>query len=179
VAHLQVVHPDDLARFGTLGVTANAQMLWAQLDGQMTDLTMPFLGPERANGQYPFEGLRAAGARLAGGSDWPISTPDPIQQIHVGVNRAAPPGYAFGDDGAGESFLPEQRLTLDAAVEAFTAGSAFVNHLDDTGVIRVGNLADLVVLDRDPFAHPPEEIGEARVLMTFVDGRPVHEAPGI
>jgi predicted amidohydrolase YtcJ len=179
VAHLQVVHPDDLARFGTLGVTANAQMLWAQLDGQMTDLTMPFLGPERASGQYPFEGLRAAGARLAGGSDWPISTPDPIQQIHVGVNRTAPPGYAFGDDGAEKPFLPEQRLTLDAALEAFTAGSAFVNHLDDTGVIRVGNLADLVVLDRDPFAHPPEEIGETRVLMTFVDGRPVHEAPGI
>jgi predicted amidohydrolase YtcJ len=178
VAHLQVIHPDDVARFGALGVTANAQMLWAQLDGQMTELTIPFLGPDRANGQYPFGALRAAGARLAGGSDWPISTPDPIQQIHVGVNRSAPPGYAFGDDGGGAVFLPEQRLSLDAAVEAFTAGSAFVNHLDETGVIRVGNVADLVVLDRDPFAHSPDEVGDARVLLTFVDGRAVYEAPG-
>ena len=94
-----MVHPDDVARFGALGVTANAQMLWAQLDGQMTELTIPFLGPDRSDRQYPFEGLRAAGARLAGGSDWPISTPDPLQQIHVGVNRMAPPGYTFGDDG--------------------------------------------------------------------------------
>ncbi len=175
-AHLQVVHPDDLARFGRLGVTANAQMLWAQLDGQMTELTIPFLGPDRSDWQYPFEGLRAAGASLACGSDWPISTPDPLQQIHVGVNRMAPPGYTYGDDGGAGPFLPSQRLTLDAAVRAFTAGSAYVNHLDETGSIRVGNLADLVVLDRDPFANPPEEIGETRVLMTFVDGAQVYEA---
>jgi hypothetical protein len=178
VAHLQVVHPDDLPRFGALGVTANMQMLWAQLERQMADLTIPFLGPDRATWQYPFEGLRTAGARLAGGSDWPISTPDPIQQIHVGVNRMSPPGYAFGDAGAARSFLPEQRLSLDAAVEAFTAGSAFVDHLDDTGAIREGYAADLVVLDRDPFAHPPDEIGATRVLLTFADGRPVYEAPG-
>ena len=179
MAHLQVVHPDDLARFRPLGVTANAQMLWAQLDGQMTEMTMPFLGQSASERQYPLEGLRAAGARLAAGSDWPVSAPDPMQQIHVGVNRTAPPGYTFADEGGDEPFLPSQRLTLDAAVRAFTAGSAYVNHLDDTGLIRVGNLADLVVLDRDPFANPPEEIGEARVLMTFVDGAQVYEAPGI
>jgi hypothetical protein len=63
-------------------------------------------------------------------------------------------------------------------VEAFTAGSAFVDHLDDTGAIREGYAADLVVLDRDPFAHPPDEIGATRVLLTFADGRPVYEAPG-
>ena len=178
VAHLQVVHPDDLGRFGTLGVAANAQMLWAQLDGQMTELTIPFLGPDRSDRQYPFESLRARGATLAAGSDWPISTPDPLQQIHVGVNRVAPPGYAFGDGGEAEPFLPRERLTLDAAVRAFTAGSAFVNQLDETGTIRVWNLADLVVLDRDVFAHPPEEIGTARAVLTLVDGRVVHEAPG-
>ena len=141
-------------------------------------MTMPFLGEERSEQQYPWEGLRAAGARLAGGSDWPVSAPDPLQQMHVGVNRSAPPGYTYADDGATEPFLPSQRLTLEAAVRAFTAGSAYVNHLDDTGSIRVGNLADLVVLDRDPFANPPEEIGEARVLMTFVDGAQVYEAAG-
>jgi predicted amidohydrolase YtcJ len=177
-AHLQVVHPDDLARFRRLGVTANAQMLWAQLDGQMTELTIPFLGEERAAQQYPWEGLRSAGANLAAGSDWPVSTPDPLEQIHVGVNRMASPGYAYGNEGGSEPFLPSERLPLDAAIRAFTAGSAYVNHLDDTGSIRVGNLADLVVLDRDLFAAPPEEIGEARVLMTFVDGAQVYEASG-
>jgi hypothetical protein len=178
-AHLQVVHPDDLARFGRLGVTANAQMLWAQLDGQMTEMTIPFLGEERSDQQYPWEGLRAAGAHLAAGSDWPVSAPDPLQQIHVGVNRTAPPGYTFAEEAGSEPFLPSQRLTLEEAVRAFTAGSAHVNHLDDTGSIRVGNFADLVVLDRDPFAGLPEEIGEARVLMTFVDGKQVYEARNI
>jgi len=177
-AHLQVVHPDDLARFGRLGVTANAQMLWAQLDGQMTELTIPFLGEDRSDQQYPWEGLHAAGAHLAAGSDWPVSAPDPLQQIHVGVNRMAPPGYTYAGEGGDEAFLPSQRLPLEAAVRAFTAGSAYVNHLDETGSIRVGNLADLAVLDRDPFANPPEEIGETRVLMTFIDGAQVYEASG-
>ena len=157
-------------------MTANAQMLWAQLDGQMTEMTIPFLGRERSDQQYPWEGLRGAGARLAAGSDWPISTPDPLQQIHVGVNRTAPASYAFGDGSSGEPFLPEQRLSLEVAIRAFTSGSAHVNHLDQTGSIQVGNLADLVVLDRDPFAHPPEDIAGARVLMTFVGGAQVYEA---
>ena len=74
-------------------------------------------------------------------------------------------------------FLPEQRLDLGTALTAYTAGSAYVNRLDDCGVIRPGALADLVVLDRDPFAGPPEEIGATRVLQTFVDGRRVHAAP--
>jgi len=161
-------------------MSANAQMLWAQTDGQMTELTIPFLGEPRSGWQYPFGSLLANGVQLAAGSDWPISTADPLQQMHVGVNRSAPPGYAFAteDDGAAEPLLPNERITLQAAIAAFTAGSAYVNHLDETGVIRAGAIADLVVLDRNLFAQPADEIGSARVDMTFVDGRLVHERPG-
>ena len=110
---------------------------------------------------------------LAAGSDWSVSTPDPLAAIHVAVNRMAAPGHEEGDY---EAFLPEQAIDLATSLTAYTAGSAFVNHLDDTGTIAAGKLADLVVLDRDPFAAPPSEIGSTRVLQTFVEGERVYAA---
>ena len=89
IAHLQLVHPDDAARFAALGVAANIQSLWACLDDQMTELTIPFLGEERAARQYPFGDLHRACARLVAGSDWPVSTPDPLAAIHTAVHRTA------------------------------------------------------------------------------------------
>ncbi|MFB7115716.1 amidohydrolase [Streptomyces sp. NPDC056190] len=168
LAHLQVVHPDDIPRFAQLGAIANIQPLWAAHEPQMDELTIPFLGPERAAWQYPFGSLLRAGATLAAGSDWSVSSPDPLAGIHVAVNRMEP--------GAtdGRVFLPEQRLDLATAVAAYTAGSAHVNGLDDTGALRPGHLADLVVLDRDIFTAPAEEIHTARVLRTYVSGALVH-----
>ncbi len=90
IAHIQVVHPQDRPRFAELGVTANMQPLWAAYDDQMVDLTLPYLGDERAGWQYPFADLARAGARLAAGSDWPVSSPDPLAGIHVAVNRTGP-----------------------------------------------------------------------------------------
>ncbi|MFD3376359.1 MULTISPECIES: amidohydrolase [unclassified Streptomyces] len=172
LAHLQVVHPEDVPRFRALGATANLQALWAAHEPQMDELTIPFLGPERAAWQYPFGDLLRAGATLAAGSDWPVSSPDPLAALHVAVNRVVPDA----PEGT-PAFLPDQKLDLGAAVAAYTAGSAHANHLDDiTGSITVGRLADLVVLDRDPFAGPPEEIAATRVLQTFVDGRRVYAA---
>jgi predicted amidohydrolase YtcJ len=170
LAHVQVVHPDDVPRFRALGATANMQPLWAAHEPQMDELTIPFLGPERSSWQYPFADLQREGAVLAAGSDWPVSSPDPIQGIHVAVNRVGP-----GADA--EAFLPEQRLPLGVALGAYTAGTAYVNHLDDTGTIAVGNLADLAVLDRDPFAGPASEICRTTVEQTFVGGRRVYAAP--
>ncbi|MFF3950339.1 amidohydrolase [Streptomyces sp. NPDC001902] len=172
LAHLQVVHPDDVARFRALGATANVQALWAAHEPQMDELTLPFLGPERAAWQYPFGDLLRSGATLAAGSDWPVSSPDPFQALHVAVNRRTPDA----PDGT-PVFLPEQRVDLAAAIAAYTAGSAYVNHLDDTGTVTPGKLADLVVLDRDPFAGPPAEIAATRVLQTFVGGQRVYAAP--
>ncbi|MFC1433254.1 amidohydrolase [Streptacidiphilus sp. N1-3] len=170
LAHLQVVHPQDVPRFRALGAVANIQPLWAAHEPQMDELTIPFLGGDSASWQYPFGDLLRAGATLACGSDWPVSSPDPLQGIHVAVNRR----------GHGEErpvFLPGQRLDLATALTAYTAGSAHVNHHDRTGTIRVGALADLAVLDRDPFAGPPEQIGATGVARTYVGGEQVWAAP--
>jgi predicted amidohydrolase YtcJ len=171
IAHLQVVHPDDVPRFAALGVTANMQSLWAAHEPQMDELTIPFLGPERTARQYVFGDLLRSGARLAAGSDWAVSSANPMRAIHVAVNRSL-------QDSTGaeaEPFLPSQSLELAEALAAYTIGSAYVNHLDDeTGTIEPGKLADLVVLDRDPFAHPAAEIGSTGVLATYVQGEPVY-----
>jgi len=173
IAHLQVVHPADVPRFGALGVAANCQPFWACLDDQMRDLNVPILGPERVATQYPFRSLRRAGARLAFGSDWSVTTPDPLAILQVAVTRAP------FDEPDVEPFLPEERLDLATALEAATAGSAFVNHLDGfTGAIRPGMAADLTVIDRDVFAAVPMEIGRARVDLTFVAGVPVFDRHG-
>ena len=176
LAHIQVVHPDDLPRFAELGAIANAQPLWACHDPQMDVLTMPFLGPERAAWQYPFAPLLRSGARLAMGSDWSVSTPDPLVEIEVAVNRLL--RHPLLHDLA--PFLPAERITLEQAIHGFTMGSAYVNHLDgDSGSISVGKLADLAVVDRDLFALDAGPIGDARVLATVVGGAVVFEDPAL
>lgn len=165
IAHLQFVHPDDVPRFAAHGVAANIQALWACLDDQMIELTLPFLSPEQAARQYPFGSLHRAGARLVAGSDWPVSTPDPWQALHVAVHRTA-----HGDDA--EPLLPAEALDLETALGAYTAGSAWVCGRDDAGRIEPGAVADLVMLDRDPFTGD-EPIGATRVVSTWVAGEPV------
>jgi predicted amidohydrolase YtcJ len=169
VAHLQVVTPTDRQRFADLDVAANIQALWAVNDDAMTEMTLPFLVEELAGWQYPFASLARAGVRLAAGSDWPVSTPDPLAALHVAVNRVDP-------EDPREPFLPEEALTVEQAFAAYTSGSAHVNHLDETGSLAPGMLADLAVLDRDPFAGERLGIGAARVVATYVDGREVHRA---
>jgi predicted amidohydrolase YtcJ len=178
IAHIQVVHPDDVPRFRDLGVIANAQPLWAVNEGQMLHLTIPFLGPERSAWQYPFGSLVRSGAVLAMGSDWSVSSANPLWEMHVAVNRTAPNAYEYGG-GTGEPFLPDERIDLPTALAGFTINSAYVNHLDHlTGSIEVGKRADLAVLDRDMFAQPVEEIADASVMLTFVDGERVYDAKG-
>lgn len=175
IAHVQIVHPDDLPRFAALGVTANIQPLWATLEGQMVDLTMPFLGEERSGWQYPFASLARAGARLAAGSDWSVTSPDPLWQMAVAVHRRHPTGRSDAPRALAETFLPHERLTLDQALHAFTMGSAYVNHLDHvTGSLEVGKSADLAVIDRDLTHQDLDGLGHAIVELTLVDGRPVH-----
>lgn len=176
LAHIQVVHPDDIARFRELGAVANAQALWAAHESQMDDLTIPFLGEPRWTWQYPFGSLVRAGAVLAMGSDWSVSSPDPLEEMHVAVNRVMPEDYPHKVENR-EIFLPEERIDLATAIAGFTIGSAYVNHLDDvTGSIEVGKYADLTVVDRNLFAHPPAEIADAKVELTLVEGERVFAA---
>jgi predicted amidohydrolase YtcJ len=174
IAHLQFVHPDDRPRFRRLGVVANAQPFWSCLDGYMRELTLPFLDPERAGWQYPWASLRRAGAVLAFGSDWTVSTANPLEEIEVATNRVAP------DDRDGEPFLPAERVDLPTALDAFTSGSAYALRLEaGTGSVTPGKLADLAILDRDPFDPAAGPVGDARVLATLVEGEPVWADPAL
>ena len=175
IAHIQVIHPDDIGRFGALGAIANAQPYWACHEAQMDELTIPRLGQERTAWQYPFASLLASGATLAMGSDWAVSTADPLLEMEVAVTRVA--DYHRGER---PPFLPDERLDLMDALAGFTTGTAHVNHLEhEVGSIEIGKAADLVVLDRDLFDRGAGAIGEARVVATLIDGVAVHEMPAL
>jgi predicted amidohydrolase YtcJ len=164
LAHLQVVHPADIARFAALGATANIQPLWAIAEEQMTELTIPFLGETRAAWQYPFGDLAAGGAHLAAGSDWPVSSPNPLLGIHVAVNRALP-------ETAGDPFLPGQAIGRETALAAYTSGTALVNGVSGSaGRIRPGYDASFAVTGADLAAIPDHEICAASVTQTWVRG---------
>jgi len=172
LAHLELVQPGDVPRFRRLGVAANLQPLWACHEPQMDELTIPFLGAQRAARLYPFADLHRDGATIVMGSDWPVTSADPLAGIHVAVNRAgheAPPGTP--------PLAAGQALPLPVALAAYTAGSAWINHVEHlAGTIRTGMRADLVVLDRDPFEGPVEELAHTRVDRTYVDGELVHRS---
>ena len=168
VAHLQLPDPADVPRLRALGVVANIQPVWAQPDDMTETMTKPRVG-ERAARLYPIGDLRRSGAVLCFGSDWPVSTPDPFEQIEVAVTRQAP-GSPDGD-----VLDATQRIDLPSALAAFTRGSAYVNHDDDAGSIVEGKRADLVVLDRNPFTGPTHEIGRTEVSATVASGRVVFE----
>lgn len=172
IAHLQLVHPDDVGRFAALGVVADFQPVWAWPDEYVTGLNLPVIGEARLRWMYPIGGVARSGARLAMGTDWNVSPPDALPGIEVSVLRRDPSGSVAG------VLNPEQAIDLATAIEAYTRGGATLMHREDeTGSIAVGMRADLVVLERDLFDVPPERISEVRVLRTLVAGRTVFRVP--
>ena len=171
LAHIQVVDEVESVRFAPLDAIANMQALWACHETQLDELTLPFLADGAESRQYPFGELKEHGTRLAAGSDWPVSSANPIEAIHVAVNRIAP-DYPAEPLGAAN-----QRLDLATALTAYTAGSAFVNHRDhDTGAIAPGYLANLVVLDPNPFELAADDIHTTAVASTWIRGRQVYRS---
>ena len=169
LAHLQVVEETETARFAELDAVANIQALWATHEDQIDELTLPFLQDGAEARQYPFGDLVRNGARLAAGSDWPVSSADPMDAIHIAVTRVAP---GSDDEPLGGA---HQRLDLATAMAAYTSGTAWVNHRDhDTGHVREGYLANLVVLDPDPFSLPADEIHRSTVESTWIEGELVY-----
>ena len=168
LAHLQMVDAADVPRFAEVEAVANLQALWATHEPQIDGLTLPFLREGAEERHYPFGDLVEVGARLAAGSDWPVSSANPIEAIHVAVNRRLP-----------ESTSPvlgaeEQCLDLATALAAYTSGTAYVNHRDhETGWIRPGYVANVIVLEPDPFSVPAEDIHRVGVASTWIDGEPV------
>ncbi len=170
ISHLQLIDQADVPRFKELGVVANYQPLWACADEYVTELTIPFLGPERSSHMYAINSLEKSGATVAFGSDWSVSSANPFWQMATAMTRrCGPPGQQT------EPFLPEEAITLAQALDAFTINAAFVNRLEkDTGSIEPGKSADLVVLDRNLFEIPVPEIGGTKVLVTLFEGKPVY-----
>jgi predicted amidohydrolase YtcJ len=169
VAHTHLVHPDDRPRFRAIGAIANFEPLWAQPNEIMTELTEPRLGPERRRWQYPIGSLVRGGAHVSFGSDWPVSSHRPLDGLAVAVTRQRP------DDPDGPTFLADERLALDDALTAYTAGSAFQAGDDgEAGAIEVGQRADLVLTDEDVTRVPPVALGDVGVVATYLGGWRVH-----
>jgi hypothetical protein len=168
IAHLELVSPDDLPRFASLGVVPNVQALWAQADPYITLLTIPVLGDERSLDLYPIGSLFVSAPVVAAGSDWPVSSANPLAAIEVGITRRAE------DAGPGPGWIPEQHAELAQMLAAYTRGGAWLDREErERGTLEAGKRADLVVLDRDLFAVPPHEISDARVLWTIADGETI------
>lgn len=168
IVHLQLIQSDDLSRFAALDVTANFQALWAFPDTYVTELNLPVVGPERVQRMYPIASVVNAGGRIVGGSDWNVSSPNPLDAIEVGVRRQDP----MTDDGP---LLNEnERVSLAMMLDAYTINAAWLmHHEDQVGSIEVGKRADIVVLDRNLFDIPVTEINEAQVVETLLDGETI------
>ena len=168
IAHLEVIHPDDLPRFRRLDVIANFQPLWAFADSYITELTIPALGPERSRWLYPIGSLARSGAVLAFGSDWSVSSLNPLEGIQVALTRQGPAGEAA------PPLLPGEAIDLPTALAAYTIGAAqAIDGEREMGSVEVGKLANLVVLSDNLFELESTRIAKARVVLTLFEGRPV------
>ena len=170
IAHLELIEPEDIPRFRRLGVVANFQSLWAYADPYIK-MTEPTLGPARSRWLYPIGSIVRSGGMIAGGSDWPVTSMNPLDAIQVAVTRRGL------DDGGGPVWIPEEVVDLPTMLAAYTINGAFLGRREKaTGSIEAGKAADLIVLDRNLFEIPPSEIHKARVLRTFLNGREVFRA---
>ncbi|NGO46177.1 amidohydrolase [Streptomyces ureilyticus] len=166
IAHAQMIDPADLPRFAELGVIANLQPLWAQPDRLMTDLILPKIGPERGARQYQIAALLASGARIAFGSDWPVTDHEPLRGIATAVTRQTPDGIPDG------GWLPQERIDTTTALAAYSAGCAYQAYEENKwGVLRPGMWADLVHLAADPVETAPRDLADLPVLGTWLAGR--------
>ncbi len=163
IAHLELVDQADVPRFHALNVIANLQLDWAEHDPYIDNATIPFIGPRRAQELYPARSLGDAGAIIAGGSDWSVSTFNPFIAMQHGMNRT-------GETGG--PLLPEEGLTLQNMVDAYTINAAYALKSESLiGSLEPGKRADLTIIDRDIFALQPDAIARTIVTATWFDGR--------
>jgi predicted amidohydrolase YtcJ len=172
ITHLQLVTPQDILRFKQLDVIGLPNPYWFKVDQDYHMLAVPYLGEQRAKYQYPMRSFLEAGVRMASASDFPVTVPfDPLMGMEIGVTRS-PLGTVTD-----EILWPEERVTLEEMITSFTINGAYSNFMEgQTGSLETGKQADFVVLDQNIFEIPTKEIGNTKVLQTFVDGELVHTA---
>lgn len=167
IEHVQHLRSQDIPRLARLGITASIQPAHLLDDGGWAERV---LGKERIQWTYAFRSLADAGIVLAGGSDWPVSPLDPLLGIHAAVTRNSPDNRFPG------GWQPQQKLTVDEAVAAFTTGAAYAEFAEqEKGSLSVGKFADWVLLSEDPFTCPPENLCQIEVLQTVAGGRVVFQ----
>lgn len=172
VAHIQLWDSADIPRLRALSVIANVQPLWAYADSYITDLTEPVLGPARSRWLYPIRSLLESGALVAAGSDWSVTSMNPLAAIQVAVTRRPL-------DGTQPPWIPQERASLADMIAAYTINGAYLMRQEAvTGSIEVGKAADLVVLERNLFRIDPMRIHAVRVLMTLLEGEVVYADDG-
>ena len=165
VEHAQVVDPADIARFAKNGVIASMQPVHQTSDRLMAEVR---LGQARLSGAYAWNSILKAGGRLAFGSDTPVESPDPFAGIATAITREDAKGEPLG------GWLPQERVTPEAAFAGFTTGAAYAGFAESRiGRIAAGMRADFLILDRDPFFVPPGEIRQVKVEETWVNGKRV------
>jgi hypothetical protein len=169
ISHLQMIDPADIPRFKELGVAANFQAAWALPDEWITDINTPELGIKRVNKMYPIASVFRAGGLIVGGSDWAVSTMNPLVAIETAIRREDP------DDRIQGVLNENERMTLVEMLKAYTINAAYLMHQENlTGSIEVGKAADLIILERNLYDIPIEEISEVRVLETIIEGKTVY-----
>ena len=180
IAHIDLIQPGDVARMARLGAIANVQPLWAREDKVLVETKLPYLTAGQQRNHFAFGSLLAAGVPLAMGSDWPVSSPDPLWGIHVAVNRTAPHADPHAQDEHAQTvpLLAGEAVDVRTAVGAYTLGAARANRLDaETGSLEAGKLADLVRYWTATRSRcRPWSCRRCRSAPTFVDGQPVHAA---
>ena len=173
IEHVETVAAPDVARFARLNAIASMQPFHATPDRLRLESLNRHLGAPRASQAWPVRALANAKGRLAFGSDWPASPLSPLLAVHTAVNRTTPEGDPVG------GWTPAQRLSLEAAVKAYTSDAAWASFDEERkGVVATGMLADLVLLSTDIFAAPPSRLADATVAMTIFDGKIVYRRDG-
>jgi len=168
IEHAQHLRTNEIPRFGSQKVIASMQPYHEADDGRWCEKR---IGPARSKGTYAFRTLLDTGAILAFGSDWTVAPLNPLEGIKAAVTRQTLDGKHPN------GWNPEQKISVDEAVRAYTVGSAYAEFAEKVkGTITPGKLADIVMIDRDIYAGDPAEIDKARVVLTIMDGRIVFEA---